>query len=204
MRNDILRKGLALGIISLFVGTSIVPSIVGEKTLPDESLLYNKLLPNNTLFSDTLDQENSDWRGEEFGNENGCMAQSFKPTLDMLTTVELIIFNSGTPHGNFTVSIRENLSSIDYTSITIPVEDIPQEFYPEIIWTEFDFPDIYVETEQTYFIVCSYNVQSNPNLTCWGITGNNYLRGEIWTWNNQLWQSNGEHDFCFSNWFCQH
>ena len=35
------------------------------------------------------------------------------------------------------------------------------------------------------------------NLTCWGTTGNNYLRGEFWTWYNQLWESNVEHDFCF-------
>jgi hypothetical protein len=125
------------------------------------------------------------------------MAQSFKPTVTMVTKVELIIFNRGSPQGNFTVSIRENLSSIDYTSITIPVADIPQGFYPEVIWTEFDFQDVFVETVHTYYIVCRYDVQSNPNLTCWGITDNNYLRGEMWTWNNQRWESNEDHDFCF-------
>jgi len=67
------------------------------------------------------------------------MAQSFKPTLRMVTRVELMVWNDGHPHGNFTVSIRDNLTQMDLTSITQPVEDLPQTIK---IWTEFDFPDI--------------------------------------------------------------
>ena len=195
MRKCLWMKVLIIGMTTLFISVSIVQARFGKKLLPDEPSVYNELSPNETLVDDNLDQNNSDWRGEGYGGPDGYMAQSFKPTLDMLTKVELLVWNQGNPQGHFTVSIRENLSDIDFTKITIGVEDLPQS----AIWTEFDFPDIFIETEQTYYIVCSYDLQIYPYLdsTLWGVTGDNYLRGEYWFWYNQQWHSNEEHDFCF-------
>ena len=195
MRKCLWMKVLIIGMTTLFISVSIVQARFGKKLLPDEPSVYNELSPNETLVDDNLDQNNSDWRGEGYGGPDGYMAQSFKPTLDMLTKVELLVWNQGNPQGHFTVSIRENLPGIDFTKITIGVEDLPQS----AIWTEFDFPDIFIETEQTYYIVCSYDLQIYPYLdsTLWGVTGDNYLRGEYWFWYNQQWHSNEEHDFCF-------
>jgi hypothetical protein len=193
MRNNMLMKGLVIGIIFLLIGTSIVPTILGQKLLPDE------LLSNESLLDDQLDQKNSDWGGMGIYNFNGSMAQSFKPTLNMLTRMEFIIMNGDIPQGDFTVSIRDNLTGIDLTNITIPIEDLPAPFlYPQVIWTEFDFPDIYVLPEHTYYIVCSYNPQIHPCITYWGCTGpiDNYTRGELWSY-SKIWYSDVGFDFCF-------
>jgi len=184
MRNIIWTKVLIFGIILLFFGTSIIPTPNGEKLLPDELLL------NESLFYDKLDQNNSEYNSRAAIADSGCSAQSFKPTLNMLTRVELLVgSNSNNPQGNITISIRENLSSNDLTWITVPIKDIPAGI-PMDIWTEFDFSDISVIPEQTYYIVSSYEPQNFPFVSVgWSYTGtpDHYTRGEHWVLGNQGW-----------------
>jgi hypothetical protein len=174
MRNGLWTNSILIGIAILIFCSLITPSSLG-----------NRLSSIISFSHDTLDQENSDWANQGYHSDFG-MAQSFKPTLRMLTRVELMVWNDHNPHGNFTVSIRDNLNNTDLTSITLPVEDLPQNIK---IWTEFDFPDIQVTPEQTYYIVCMYEPQNSHNATYWGFTGSgdNYTRGELWSFNNQTW-----------------
>ncbi|MBN1861615.1 MAG: hypothetical protein JW840_09170 [Candidatus Thermoplasmatota archaeon] len=194
MRNNMLNKGIIFGIILLLITISTAP-ITGEA----------KLLLDKTLLDDWIDQENSDWNGAGLGFDGKIsVAQSFIPKYKILTRVELIVWNEGDPHGNLTVSIRENLNDTDLTSVTIPVEELPQQFYPQVNWTEFDFPDINITTKKTYYIVWTLDIAENPgpqpyNVTYWGVTqDDNYTRGEQWYSIDNNWHSaNPGWDFCF-------
>jgi hypothetical protein len=195
MRNGIGMKGIIVGLIVFFMCMSSMPIRCGTQFLPKE-----------IVSDDWLDQENSDWNGAGTGYDGeAAVAQSFIPEYNTLTRVELIVWNTGNPHGNLTVSIREDLNDTDITSITMPVEEIPQQFQPdEVIWTEFDFPDVNVTAESTYYIVWSLSIEKNPgpipyNVTCWGATqSDNYTRGEQWYGFDNYWHSaNPGWDFCF-------
>jgi hypothetical protein len=202
MQKGLWTKGLVVGIIVLFISMSLVPTTIGKK-LPTDGLLstvIGKLIMNNLSYNDTLDQNNSNWTGNAAGNPLSAMAQSFKPTFNMLTRVKLIVYNDGTPQGNFTLSIRGKLNDTDLTSITIPVANIPQNFFPQVIWTEFDFPDIFVIPDQTYYIVCSHDPQEVDHNTFWCETypPDHYSRGESWLQGIDNWYLRGQgFDFCF-------
>ncbi len=76
------------------------------------------------------------------------ISQSFKPNLTPLVKVDL--FGYSIDDGNsLEVSIRENLSGQDLTSVSIPPEDIPNQ----LSWFECDFPDIDVQPENNYYII---------------------------------------------------
>ena len=98
-------------------------------------------------------------------------AQEFKPTKDTLTAVAL---NFGAtsfqvPSGiDVTVCIREALDGDDLTSISVNADEnkFLLDWIPDgDIWAIFDFDDITVIAEQTYYIVCYSNAVSYTHLT---------------------------------------
>jgi hypothetical protein len=98
-----------------------------------------------------LDQNQSYYSGWSWVvlTEGEMLAQSFKPSLNVLTGIELLLIKIGIPY-EVKISIRDNLSGADLTSISVLENEIPRI---EPKWIEFDFQDIYVEPEQTYYIV---------------------------------------------------
>ena len=135
-------------------------------------------------------------------------AQSFKPTKEKLIGVELQIFKYGNPPAGIeiTVSIRENINGSDLTEKTVDADQITGSG----IWVLFDFPDITVTPENTYYIVCRATGGDATNAYCWLFDLNNsYDRGEAWisddddaTWTTlwEWWNYNPdwpEPDFCF-------
>lgn len=194
MKQTIEKNVKIYAIILIFIGTSMMPLAGGIPTLSQK-----------TRVDDYLDQENSNWNGAGTGYDgNVTIAQSFIPTVDTITRVELIVWNTGDPHGTLTVSIRQNLNESDLTAVTLPVEVIPQEFYPDVIWTEFDFPDINITANTTYFIIWALNIEENPgpmpyNNTNWGATqDDNYTNGEQWYNIGDSWHNvSPGWDFCF-------
>ena len=82
------------------------------------------------------------------------IAQSFIPTKDILTRVELYIGKNATTTYPYIVAIRDNLTNDDLTTVSVAAEQVPSEDFG---WVEFDFDDISVTTGMTYFIVCYTN-----------------------------------------------
>ena len=85
-----------------------------------------------------------------------CMqAQSFKPTYNILTKVDLRVGELANNTYPLKVAIRKNLSGEDLTSVfnTIPMNNLGENKGEG--WTTFDFPDIDVIPGETYYIVCS-------------------------------------------------
>ena len=166
-------------------------------------IIYDKEIDKGISFlchDDELDQENTDWEGAGLASFAPPMAQSFKPTLNLLTRVELIAWRVGNPQGYLTISIRENLSGTDLTSVSILAENIPLEYGPPALWTGFDFPDINVMPEHTYYIVWNPDSWDHDNHVAWGETRStdHYLRGEGWWFLDNIWVPRSpNNDFCF-------
>jgi hypothetical protein len=122
------------------------------------------------------------------GAWNTYVAQSFKPTLSVLSKVELGLFKFEGASGNVTVTIREKLQGTDLTMASVPADDIPVG--SEADWIEFDFEDIDVTPEKKYYIVFTLNNGERPEkVVLWVHTyWNPYWRGRPWQFTTfNLW-----------------
>ena len=149
---------------------------------------------------DTLDQQQSlDSYHASAISENGYYAQSFIPTLEQLTRVELKVYKKGNPDG-LRISIRSNLNEPDLTSKYLLGVSIPTDR----TWIEFDFPDISVTPANTYYIVWDpVGVPDFNNNSYWCVgLSNPYINGSAWKFLGSSWEiinSNAtpDPDFCF-------
>lgn len=118
------------------------------------------------------------------------VAQSFIPTKDLITRVELFIGKNSTATFPLIVSIREELTQADLTTAIIDPSVVPTETFD---WVEIDFDDIILTTGLTYYIV-ALTENTTENYYAWG--GNNlsesYPNGCAWfsvddgnSWGNQ-------------------
>jgi hypothetical protein len=185
------RKWLAVGIILLFIGTCIMPTIaqdtkkplsvsrkawidfedVGSRNPP--TIQLSKCI-QTTGSGEILDQHQDIHFGGPLATLDQTLAQSFKPSMTPLIKIDLIIARLSTETNPLMVSIREDLDGNDLTSIIIPADQIPS--WPEA-WYSFDFPDIPVIPEKTYYIVIYC-----PHIPGYGIGdyGDVYPRGSEW------------------------
>jgi len=188
-----LSKALVLAVICLFIGTSILPSISGDNSGLNESKYHHKLKSSELL--DELDQYNHKLGLAHLIYFNGTndfwwIAQSFKPTLPTLTRVNLRVYQSTYPQPLMTcdliVSIREDLNGTDLVSISKNPNLINCSGPDD--WVEFDFQDISVTPENTYYIVakCQCGNVSNTYLTIW-CNWAEYTRGAFWRKNSEGW-----------------
>lgn len=107
-----------------------------------------------TYVEDKLDQQQPICSGNYWGTfYSGKLVQSFKPTLNVLTRIEVFGFRNESPPSNLKISIRSSLEGDDLTSITISPSEINLDMPGG--WIEADFPNISVIPESTYFIVWS-------------------------------------------------
>ncbi len=122
---------------------------------------------------------------------NCIFAQSFTPTKDILTRVQLFLIKAGSPQP-CVVSIRKELDSENLTQAIVSASEIP---YDDPEWIEFDFDDIDISVGETYYMVAS---------TSGGIYGlsigenNPYSNGSFYycvNWGE--WGNVDDLDFCF-------
>ena len=131
-------------------------------------------------------------------------AQSFVPSKDILRKVKLKLERSGQIKSDLTVSIRKERDGIDLTSVSLTYENIPLNTYN---WITFNFPDIKVTPNETYFIVLSTDSGENANNSyVWACSLNpdSYPKGEVWIqWSKtgqwQIWDP--PVDACFITYF---
>ena len=173
----------------------------------DEKTCLKKFLDNNVIESiengDQLDQYQHEYYEDPPGYVNGWavfekqwMAQSFKPTLPILTRVKLWIWKEGNPSADIIVSIRDSLYGDDIVSVSLSSDKISE--YAR--WVEFDFPNISVNIEHKYYIVCRSYGGDKENCYAW-VFGKNtdYDRGEEWYTLNKgyNWYADYNEDMCF-------
>ncbi len=132
-------------------------------------------------------------------------AQSFTPVKDKLTAVSLWLFKYASPPepNLITVVIRDNLTGPDLATKTIDTSVVT--IASKGTWVVFDFDDIAVTPETTYYIVCTGTAGDPGNAYCWLFSANDtYTRGEAWYKANANYPWNINHaigDFCFKTYF---
>lgn len=166
----------------LFIGTSSI-SIRSSFESSDEQIDQQQII-NEGYFSSSIP---TDW------------AQSFKPTMDSLTKVELNIQKKGNPTGSLTVSIRDSLSGSNIISTSVSTSSISSSGG----WVVFDFNDIFVTPEVTYYIIFHPDSSwSGGHMVDWGMfySYDTYTRGiAYWYWDipSPWWYPIDGDDFCF-------
>ncbi len=163
----------------------------------------NKGKIHNVPYPDEfLDQFQIIWNKGIAVGPPDLLAQSFKPSENMLTRIELLVGKIGTPTDNLSISIRSSLDEPDITSISLSPEEIPTDKD----WIEFDFEDILVNISQTYYIVFTPWGTGMVYLW-WGYDNHNfdsYTDGESWLYTNGTWSTEdfAIKDWCFKTYAC--
>jgi len=118
------------------------------------------------------------------GIYNIYLAQSFKPSLNSLSKIEIGLFKQVNASGYITVSIRERLYGEDLVTTTLSVDEVPP--ITEGDWVEFDFNDIEITSSKRYYIVCTLNDGTQPTekdaTVHWIMfpTDHFYFKGRAW------------------------
>jgi hypothetical protein len=201
-------KKKIIGIVILMLVTTTMVSATNINVKEINTKIVNDEPYEPTLFDWwCVDQKqtHTDGYGMNLVPPYTC-AQSFKPTKDKLTAVSLYIFKHDTPPDpvHITVSIRDNLTGSDLATKTIDTSKVTIKY----TWVLFDFEDISIIPDNTYFIVCSGDAGDATNVYCWFFSDNDtYNRGEAWYRVNQVanWitleQAGFGADFCFKTYF---
>ena len=82
-------------------------------------------------------------------NYDQFVAQSFKPSVPRLSKIYLKLFKyGGTPDYDLEFSVRETLNGNDLVIVTKTGAQVANG------WNEFDFSDMQVQVDKTYYLVC--------------------------------------------------
>jgi len=200
-------KIIAIIIMTLLIATALSAIGVTIKTIGNEN--------STPLSNGSVDQEQttSDGWGEGL-HPPFVIAQSFKPAMENLTAVQLWFFKHLNPPAGveITVSIRDSLNGSDLTAKTINADNVGIK--KSGTWVFFNFEDITVIPEETYYIVCSGSKGDANGCYCWYFDLNDkYSRGEAWYSNDSgvswitleeaYYPELPEPDFCFKTYFKQ-
>ena len=180
-----MKKLIPIVIVGLVVLCGL-QAVATPLDLPESKVNTWKILQQEpSLFPDDLDQsqELMNWFGPVgpgplWGYANYIMAQSFTPTKNLLTRVEIMVGRNNTTSYDLTLAIRDDLHGSDLVTLSLPASAIVTENFS---WTEFDIPDLVVTPGATYYIIASTaNVSENWYL--WGLymNGTSYLNGTVY------------------------
>ena len=173
---NLIRRCIIIIIFLIIIDLAIIGPITALDTIntSNKSCLF---------IVDILDQK-QELQNREINIKNQLLvAQEFKPSMTPLTKVVLKIRKTVVIEAPLIVSIRKDLNKSDLTAIAILGPDIPFNTF----WVEFDFEDIEVNIEETYYIVLkstssqSYWLQTKYNTSS---QGDPYNRGKLWESNN--------------------
>ncbi len=113
--------------------------------------------------SEILDVEQADGTYSFMVYGSRWAGQSFIPSIDSLSKVQLLIGKNGVPADDVAVSIRSSLTGADIESITLPESSIPET----ADWVDFDLPDMPITSGNTYYIVIHTSGGNSANCYNW-------------------------------------
>ncbi len=196
MNNIVFKKSMVIGIIIIFVGAGFLPIISG-KLFQNISETFEKIKLSDPR--DELDQyqtQGSHGRGCGQGAVYYALGQSFKPTLNILTRVE-IGFRFAEVEDVVSISIRDSPVGEDLTLTSKNIGPFDPEPGDPPTWINFDFSDLSVIPENSYYIYLNGTAYSSA--LSWGYKNQSvYLRGTAYYFaNNGNWGPIPNEDFCF-------
>ena len=161
-------------------------------------LTFNPASSKNTnLPSDQIDQEQTQTTGKDYIYNDHWKAQSFKPTTKTLTRIQLYINRIGDITSDFEINIKDSLTGPILTNLSVSYNEIPPA-NPE--WIQFNFIDINVTVDQTYYIICKTNTGDQSNSYNWYEASDNPYETGIKYYSDdsgENWQQSSDYDFCF-------
>lgn len=208
-----MNKILPLIVFGILVLSGLAVADIKNENILNEKNDYDKL-----YFSDELDQYQTIYVEDSIMpvgritipniiDVNFQVAQSFKPSREVLTRVELYVSRNATATEPFVVAIRDELTG---ENLAITSAD-PEEFViQDFSWVEFDFYDVPVNINKTYYIV-THTVNISNNFYYWGANDNyeSYPNGCAWmsidngdTWVNESEYVSSNHDEIVSDINC--
>ena len=146
--------------------------------------------------SDILDQEQTEGGAEWNINAALTLAQSFKPSLDVLSKIKVLLKKqSGDSSNLIYISIRETIDGDDLTTISLNAEQISFDYS----WKEFDIPDISVNVDETYYIIIEIPTNNNNHIKIKASGSNSYSEGSTWMYWPMMntWQEQTNVDITF-------
>ena len=145
---------------------------------------------------EVLDQQQTQYNNNFALYTTRWGGQSFKPTVTLLTRVEVYMRKAGSPPSDVVLSVRSSLTGADLVSVSKPASQIPTSNG----WVEFDFSDLTVTPGSTYYLVLKTTGGSSTNCYYWGYGSNTpYTNGMLWYSTNggSTWTQYSQYDFCF-------
>jgi len=179
-----MKKAILKGAICVLVVLLLMPTLTAKESNNNGNKINENICiagnnkPGTMPLDDQIDQsqESAGW---------GCIlcgrwkwAQSFRPSLDVLTRVVLLMHKRGDVN-DIKISIRDSLRGSDLTSVSKSPSEIPTGTSD---WIEFDFEDIGVTPGKTYYIV--YATTGGDNEENYYLLdaskGDTYSKGDGW------------------------
>jgi hypothetical protein len=197
-----MKKIIPLFVIGIFVISSInaIATIENKKLIEpitEELDQYQEVMTENAAIpigSFTIPQNPSIYLQ---------VAQSFIPTKDIITKIDLYIGKNITATQPLDVSIRKELTEEDLTVANVDPGDVPTQEYG---WVEIDIPDIKINPDETYYIV-ALTENITDNYYAWGANNmsESYPYGCAWmsideggNWTNESNSQNIQNTESFS------
>jgi len=185
-RKKMKKKIIGILVMTLLIATAISVTGSNENNNRGATMFQedceNIITVYNINNGDRLDQEQNNISTEGidkawgWARYSGKFAQSFVPTLPILTRVELYIATNGNPDDLY-ITIRDELIGEDLT-----FTNIGGSLYENKSWVFFDFDDISINPGQKYYIIWQPNGNSQNNAYSW-IHGHDdpYEKGKPWS-----------------------
>ena len=150
-------------------------------------------------IDDEIDQKQQHYCGWGFGiTATNKLAQSFTPTMPILTRVQLFCWQNDDSYEGVKISIRSSLYGNDLT--TAYKDKLPSR----VRWVEFNFDYIEVIPGKEYYIIWEQLGGGESIFVYWGYGGDNpYDDGSAWIHSGGVWQEPTQDkcqdpiDFCF-------
>jgi len=182
---------IAILCIFLFIDSTTAINIKDEEITEDyfENRIYtqkNNIESTKVTYTNNYDVLDQYQNGRNYGECNlddlTMYGQSFRPSYDTLTRVNMSLSRHGMPNGNVILKIRGSLEGEDLASVSLTWESVTLG----VRGVSFDFPDIKVEIGKEYFLVLICENQYDGSYMAWGqgahqdYYGDPYTRGEGW------------------------
>jgi len=151
---------------------------------------------NVVLTGETLDQQQTQHSMNYNVYGARWTAQSFIPSFDTLTKIEVYVGRTGVPADGLTVAIRSSLTGLDLESMTVDKYAVPTASD----WFEFDLDDLTLTPGGTYYIVLRASSGSSSKYYRWGLgMMTSYSNGMFHSSTNggSSWSNYGSFDAAF-------
>jgi hypothetical protein len=177
-------------VLSVFI-TLIGFSVNGCSFLDDKDNMLNAYRDDfpNLVSGEELDQYQNNYDYDCFFGrlfqDKFYVSQSFTPTKETLTKIQLYLSRDVITLGQCKIAIRSNLAGENLAEVSIPIDDFP--IYPNYLWLDINFNYTDLTINQTYYIV-AYVEAIGIHLYYWGGNSSDvYKNGTMYFYYNGTW-----------------